>query len=366
MEQVNKRSEYRTCKIETRVDEKQEGGKKLVLRGYPILFNIETNIYDFWYGEVRETILPTALDGTDLTNVYLITGHNIEPDKVLGRNNVNMRMEVDDTGLFFECQLPNTQLARDIYNLIEEGIVDGMSFGFTCSDEVNEEMKAMIEEYNDYLKTAKKVDIKVSDRMIRTSNGKELTEEQQQKIQNMKHVESLERHVEKLFSIEGLRDNTVYYILVDNWKNCAKVQKYLDSLGITSYVDLGTSTEIVENYQKVNNLANLIKYTVCGISLLIVYACCKNIIKNEKENTKLLHVLGYKNRKIKNILLIQLWMIAFVGAFIGYCISQILTFTGSYYLFKIPINVFYLNNFMIMVILIFLPTFILTRKLKMD
>lgn len=138
MEQVNKRSEYRTCKIETRVDEKQEGGKKLVLRGYPILFNTETNIYDFWYGEVRETILPTALNGTDLTDVYLITGHNIEPDKVLGRNNVNMRMEVDDTGLFFECQLPNTQLARDIYNLIEEGIVDGMSFGFTCSDEVNE------------------------------------------------------------------------------------------------------------------------------------------------------------------------------------------------------------------------------------
>lgn len=141
MEQVNKRSEYRTCKIETRVDEKQEGGKKLVLRGYPILFNTETNIYDFWYGEVRETILPTALNGTDLTDVYLITGHNIEPDKVLGRNNVNMRMEVDDTGLFFECQLPNTQLARDIYNLIEEGIVDGMSFGFTCSDEVNETTK---------------------------------------------------------------------------------------------------------------------------------------------------------------------------------------------------------------------------------
>ena len=142
MEQVNKRSEYRTCKIETRVDEKQEGGKKLVLRGYPILFNTETSIYDFWYGEIRETILPTALNGTDLTNVYLITGHNIEPDKVLGRNNVNMRMEVDDTGLFFECQLPNTQLARDIYNLIEEGIVDGMSFGFTCSDEVNEATKA--------------------------------------------------------------------------------------------------------------------------------------------------------------------------------------------------------------------------------
>lgn len=141
MEQVNKRSEFRTLKIETRVDEKQEGGKKLVLRGYPILFNTEADIYDFWLGEIRETILPTALEGTDLTNVYLLTGHNIEPDKVLGRNNVNMRMEVDDTGLFFECELPNTQHARDIYNLIESGIIDGMSFGFTCSDEVNESTK---------------------------------------------------------------------------------------------------------------------------------------------------------------------------------------------------------------------------------
>jgi hypothetical protein len=135
---LQKRSEFRTLKIETRVEEKQESGKKLVLRGYPILFNTETVIYDWWYGEIRETILPTALDGTDLTNVYLITGHNTEPDKVLGRNNVNMRMEVDETGLFFECELPNTQHARDMYNLIESGLVDGMSFGFRCSDEVNE------------------------------------------------------------------------------------------------------------------------------------------------------------------------------------------------------------------------------------
>lgn len=140
MEQViDRRSEYRSIKFETRVEEKQEGGKKLVLRGYPILFNTETSIYDFWYGEIRETILPTALEGTDLTNVYLVTGHNIEPDKVLGRNGKNMRLEVDEIGLFFECELPNTQHARDIYNLIESDIVDGMSFGFTCSDAVNPE-----------------------------------------------------------------------------------------------------------------------------------------------------------------------------------------------------------------------------------
>ena len=109
--------------------------KKLVVRGYPILFNVETKIYDWWYGECTETILPTALNGTKMDGLYLLVGHN--PDNVLGRLGVNMRVEIDETGLFFECELPNTQLARDWYNLIERGIVDGMSFGFICHDEVN-------------------------------------------------------------------------------------------------------------------------------------------------------------------------------------------------------------------------------------
>lgn len=135
---MEKRNEFRSIRLETRVDDKQEGGKKLVLRGYPILFNTETKIFDFWYGEIRETILPTALEGTNLSDVYLVGGHQVTPEKVLARNNINMRMEVDETGLFFEAELPNTQYARDIYNLVESGLVDGMSFGFTCSDEVNE------------------------------------------------------------------------------------------------------------------------------------------------------------------------------------------------------------------------------------
>ena len=135
---MEKRNEFRSIRLETRVDDKQEGGKKLVLRGYPILFNTETKIFDWWYGEIRETILPTALEGTNLNDVYLVGGHQVTPEKVLARNNINMRMEVDETGLFFEAELPNTQYARDIYNLVESGLVDGMSFGFTCSDEVNE------------------------------------------------------------------------------------------------------------------------------------------------------------------------------------------------------------------------------------
>lgn len=137
-----KTSEFRTVKFEARTEAVKGKSDKMFLRGYPIVFNAETDgVYDWEYGQIREVISPTALNETDLSNVYLITGHNIEPDKVLGRNGVNMRMEVDETGLFFECELPDTQHARDIYKLVESGIIDGMSFGFTTSDEVDPKTK---------------------------------------------------------------------------------------------------------------------------------------------------------------------------------------------------------------------------------
>lgn len=120
---------YRTVDIKAEV-RTEESGKKMILRGYPILFNTPTIISSWWRGEYEETIAPAALDKTDLRNVYLMVGHN--PDNVLGREGINMRLERDETGLFFECELPNTQYARDWYNLVEIGIVDGMSFGFNC------------------------------------------------------------------------------------------------------------------------------------------------------------------------------------------------------------------------------------------
>ena len=120
---------YRSVDIKAEVRATEGDGKKMVLRGYPILFDTPTLIRG-WLADWEETISPNALDNTDLRDVYLMVGHN--PDNVLGRAGINMRLEKDETGLFFECELPNTQYARDWYNLVESGIVDGMSFGFNC------------------------------------------------------------------------------------------------------------------------------------------------------------------------------------------------------------------------------------------
>lgn len=129
---INRLDNYRSVDIKAEVRAVEGDPKKMILRGYPILFNTPTKIRS-WFDEWEETIAPHALDNTDLSDVYLMVGHN--PDNVLGRAGKNVRLEVDETGLFFECELPNTQYARDWYNLVEDGIVDGMSFGFNSESD---------------------------------------------------------------------------------------------------------------------------------------------------------------------------------------------------------------------------------------
>jgi len=126
-QKIKKINNYRKVDITAEIRADEDSGKKMVLRGYPILFNTPTMIRDF-FDEWEETVSPNALDSTNLSDVYLMVGHN--PDNVLGRAGINMRLEKDETGLFFECEMPNTQYARDWYNLVESGVVDGMSFAF--------------------------------------------------------------------------------------------------------------------------------------------------------------------------------------------------------------------------------------------
>lgn len=140
---------YRSVKFEREIRE-ENGIKKLILRGYPVLFNVETTVYDWYYGEIKETILPSAFDGVDIDSTMLLRSHI--PDKVLAKNNVNMRLEIDDTGLFFEAELLNTQIARDTYAEVEAGLIDGMSFGAYISDTVNPEtLKRTITHFDKFI-----------------------------------------------------------------------------------------------------------------------------------------------------------------------------------------------------------------------
>lgn len=131
MEKENRRCGYTRANF---VTEAKPEEKSLVLRGYAILFDEPTEIYDKRNGFYTEVIKREALDNADLSDVYLLKGHNY--DYVLGHTRANLRLEVDDVGLFYECELPNTRDARDVFNLVEKNIVDGNSFGFFTNDEI--------------------------------------------------------------------------------------------------------------------------------------------------------------------------------------------------------------------------------------
>lgn len=99
------------------------GGKKL--RGYALKFHER---YDM--GWFTEEISRGALDGADLSDIRALLNHN--PNFVLGRTSAGtLRIAVDDVGLAYEIDLPDTQTARDLAVSVDRGDISQSSWGFT-------------------------------------------------------------------------------------------------------------------------------------------------------------------------------------------------------------------------------------------
>lgn len=107
--------------------------EKMIVEGYALRFNTESHLL----GEFVETISPKALQDADLSDVRCLIDHN--SSYVLGRTKADtLSLNVDDEGLYFRCQLPNTSYARDLYENIKLGNVNQCSFGFTVAEDGDE------------------------------------------------------------------------------------------------------------------------------------------------------------------------------------------------------------------------------------
>jgi HK97 family phage prohead protease len=113
------------CDAEFRAEGGSEGMR---LTGYAAVFNSETTIG----GMFREVVKPGAFkktikDGADVRALF-----NHDSNIVLGRTkNGTLKLAEDDRGLKIDIDLPDTQQARDLYNQIQRGDIDQMSFGFS-------------------------------------------------------------------------------------------------------------------------------------------------------------------------------------------------------------------------------------------
>jgi len=84
-----------------------------------------------------ETITRTAFDEVlkdPDTDVRALINH--DPNQLLGRQSAGtLKLGVDDEGLAFEVELPDTSYARDLRALAERGDINGASFGFIPGDD---------------------------------------------------------------------------------------------------------------------------------------------------------------------------------------------------------------------------------------
>lgn len=136
------------CRLETRSD----GGKTAI--GYGAVFYREGDSgteYPLGKG-VAERVDARAFDaaiqrGDDVRALF-----NHEPDHLLGRvGSGTLRLAVDDSGLRYEIDLPDTQAGRDVATSIERGDLSGSSFSF------NVERADWTEEFGRDIRTIKSV-----------------------------------------------------------------------------------------------------------------------------------------------------------------------------------------------------------------
>jgi hypothetical protein len=103
-----------------------------VLAGYAAKFGTDSEYMGF-----IETIAPGAFTKTLSESPRVMCRYNHEDSFLLGTTEAStLRLSVDDTGLLYEVDLPDTQAGRDVATLAARGDVRYSSFAFcTIKDE---------------------------------------------------------------------------------------------------------------------------------------------------------------------------------------------------------------------------------------
>jgi HK97 family phage prohead protease len=105
------------------VEEQAEGEEVLTLSGYAVVWGVNSD-----EGSPRRFDKGNVSYPTDRPVLCL---YNHDDSNVLGSTaNNTLKIEPDDYGIKVTCTLPGTTLAEDVYELVEDRYVSGMSCGY--------------------------------------------------------------------------------------------------------------------------------------------------------------------------------------------------------------------------------------------
>lgn len=116
--------------------ERREAEDGKIVEGYATVFNQPYELYSFDGYTVMEQVDARAFDDTDLSDVIMQYNHE---GRVFARtSNETLKLETDDVGLHIRADLGGTELGRQLYEEIEGGYTDKMSFGFRVKEDKRE------------------------------------------------------------------------------------------------------------------------------------------------------------------------------------------------------------------------------------
>ncbi len=128
------RLEYRNT-LPVAVETREDGPSRLV--GHAAVFyrqgvpETEFRPFEGWVERIRPGAFRAAIERKD--DVRAVFDHG---DLLLGRTKSGtLRLSEDDTGLRYEVDLPNTNGAKDLVELIQRGDISGSSFKFIVDEQ---------------------------------------------------------------------------------------------------------------------------------------------------------------------------------------------------------------------------------------
>lgn len=122
-------------------ERRAEGDNERIVTGYATTFNQPYELYRYAYGGYRYILLEQvdskAFDETDVSDVIMQYDHE---GRVFARtSNKTLELDPDEHGLHIRANLGGTEIGRQLYEEIEGGYTDKMSFGFRVGKDKREE-----------------------------------------------------------------------------------------------------------------------------------------------------------------------------------------------------------------------------------
>ena len=149
LKKIENGREYRSMVMEIREDPDEK-----IVEGYATTFEQPYGLYSYEGADgrqhvVREVVSRDAFQNTQMDDVIMQYDH---VGRVFARkSNGTLQLEADDHGLKVRANLGGTTLGRQLYEEIEGGYTNKMSFGFTVADD------DIVQDGDDYLRTLKSI-----------------------------------------------------------------------------------------------------------------------------------------------------------------------------------------------------------------